>query len=305
MNPPPLRPLVEAVSGSVPGWAPEFPGGWIRPRLRRYGTVSGTVPSGYPAYARIFHPGEAQLLSWRGSHPVSEEQVLRWSGLAKLRGTTAHPLMQWPALLAGHRNPGYGEPGWQYHEPRQGSLPQEELAAISRVLAKHSPGTEITAGLWEGYAWIHGGDAVATLELSSWSRGGDQSAADPDLESGPEFQPPPTPAVLPFEVRTGPKLELPDRAYFLFAGALSLFEDRLWQVRSGWDGDGTPNLLWPTDRSWCLASEIDFDSTIVGGSADLIRDLLACPEIEALPVPADGDLTAFADHINEGPGSVG
>jgi hypothetical protein len=32
----------------------------------------------------------------------------------------------------------------------------------------------------------------------------------------------------------------------------------------------SPNQWWPQDRAWCVASEIDLDSTLVAGSQDLV-----------------------------------
>jgi len=60
----------------------------------------------------------------------------------------------------------------------------------------------------------------------------------------------------------------------------------------------SPNLLWPVDRSWCVATEIDFDSTLVGGSAELIAAVLANPDLEAFPVRPDDSLQADADTVN-------
>ena len=46
----------------------------------------------------------------------------------------------------------------------------------------------------------------------------------------------------------------------------------------------SPSILWPSSRAWCLATEIDFYSTLVGGSAELVDALLAHPGLEAWPV---------------------
>ncbi|MFJ6728912.1 hypothetical protein ACIQPQ_28840 [Streptomyces sp. NPDC091281] len=50
-----------------------------------------------------------------------------------------------------------------------------------------------------------------------------------------------------------------------------------------------PDLWWPEDRAWCVGGDVDLVSTYVGGSADLVADLLAAPGLEAHPVTA-GDL---------------
>ncbi len=47
----------------------------------------------------------------------------------------------------------------------------------------------------------------------------------------------------------------------------------------------SPNLCWPEDRAWFVATEIDFDSTLVAGTRDLVDDLLAHDVLEALEVP--------------------
>jgi hypothetical protein len=47
-----------------------------------------------------------------------------------------------------------------------------------------------------------------------------------------------------------------------------------------------------------MVSEIDFDSTIVAGSPDLVRAICADERLEALPLPEGADLTWDADEVN-------
>ncbi|WP_286132760.1 hypothetical protein [Arthrobacter sp. OY3WO11] len=47
-----------------------------------------------------------------------------------------------------------------------------------------------------------------------------------------------------------------------------------------------------------MVSEIDFDSTVVAGSHELISALVRDPAIEALPVDEGADLTWDADIHN-------
>jgi hypothetical protein len=49
----------------------------------------------------------------------------------------------------------------------------------------------------------------------------------------------------------------------------------------------SPNLWWPDDRAWCVATEIDLAWTYVGGPAALISDVLANPRLEAQPASPD------------------
>ncbi|MFF5284690.1 hypothetical protein [Streptomyces sp. 62] len=47
-----------------------------------------------------------------------------------------------------------------------------------------------------------------------------------------------------------------------------------------------PDLWWPQDRAWCVGGDVDLVSTYVGGSEELIAELLAAPGLEAHPVEA-------------------
>ena len=51
-----------------------------------------------------------------------------------------------------------------------------------------------------------------------------------------------------------------------------------------WWKDQSPNLWWPADRAWIVASEIDHTWTYIGGTAALIRSILDHTDLEALPV---------------------
>jgi hypothetical protein len=75
-----------------------------------------------------------------------------------------------------------------------------------------------------------------------------------------------------------PKVELPGRSYLLYQGPI---EGALALSAPSFQ---TPNLWWPSDRSWCVASEIDLDWTYVGGATALIQDLLHDRSLEAVPV---------------------
>jgi hypothetical protein len=81
---------------------------------------------------------------------------------------------------------------------------------------------------------------------------------------------------------------MPGRDYLLFTGSVDQGE--------GWQ-DG-PNLWWPDDRSWCVASEIDLPHTYVGGSTKLIEQILAHPLLEALPATLHQGITADSDSVN-------
>jgi hypothetical protein len=72
-------------------------------------------------------------------------------------------------------------------------------------------------------------------------------------------------------------------------------------LNATWFDPQSPNLLWPQDQSWCLATEIDFDSTLVAGSTHLVEAVLAASDLEAWRVQEGDDLTAYANVINAAP----
>jgi hypothetical protein len=80
----------------------------------------------------------------------------------------------------------------------------------------------------------------------------------------------------------GPRVELPERNYALFVGPLAA----LPSLMDAQD-DHSPNLWWPDDRAWCVATEIDLAWTYVGGPAALISDALVNPRLEAQPASPD------------------
>ena len=77
---------------------------------------------------------------------------------------------------------------------------------------------------------------------------------------------------------------LPRREYSLFTGPLGSAVS--FGAGSGSDPQ-TPNLWWPFDRSWCVASEVDLPWTYVAGSRGLIDLLLGDERLEVLEASPD------------------
>lgn len=68
------------------------------------------------------------------------------------------------------------------------------------------------------------------------------------------------------------------RDYLLFTGpvtAATAFRNDPWFQ--------SPNLWWPEDRAWFVATEIDGYSTYIGGEQACIDALVAHPHLEVLP----------------------
>ncbi|MDO8106072.1 hypothetical protein Q6348_02545 [Isoptericola sp. b441] len=260
-------------------------GQWLVERLGPLGArVGSLVPAGYEAYARVLHPAE-----------TADGTPARWGDVAAACGTTVHPAVQFWRLV-GAPDPWRADDGrWPGYAPRVGTLDAVTYGAVVEALATHrGAAAEVVAGLWEGFGWIDGGgvsvlfasDGEPTAdELETRQRGRSVRGA---------FEP---------DVLEAPRLELPHRSYLLFRGALAdvatvLDADGPWSTAGIGSWHQSPNLLWAVDGSWCLATEIDLDSTVVGGPAPLIDAVLAHPDLEALPLPTDVSLAADGDTVN-------
>jgi hypothetical protein len=250
------------------------PGDWIAPRLHgKFGAVTLTVPGGFAAYARICHPA-------RDSH----DKMVKWSEVAQVTGGTAHSLMQWHALVGSPDHFNFKGSLWDDGAPDRGNLALPQLEELCELLVWHTTdASRCIMGLWVGWGWVEGSCSFMTMIR----RGADHVWVE--SSPGPAFS---------VDDLHKARLRLPGRDYVLLAGPLSgatriraTYCPRLVMSQS-------PNLLWPTDHAWFVASEIDFDSTLVGGSADLIQSILAAPELDAWPVSPDDSLAFDADKIN-------
>jgi hypothetical protein len=134
-------------------------------------------------------------------------------------------------------------------EPLVGSLEGDELDALVELLGV-ATGTPESCwfGIWEGYGWMQGQAALGI----------------------------PAP-------RPGPRVDVPERPLVLYRGSIAAAA-----AFSRVPPSQSPNLWWPQDRAWCVASEIDHHSSYVGGDRSVIDRVLGDPRLEALPVdPAD------------------
>jgi hypothetical protein len=83
-----------------------------------------------------------------------------------------------------------------------------------------------------------------------------------------------------------PMFSVPQRNLFLLHGTVADVLTTLSDI----DWYRSPNLWWPDDRAWCVATEIDFNWSYVGGTLDCIQQILSDAELEALPTdPTQGN----------------
>ncbi len=265
---------------------------WFSTALAGFGArVDQVLPGSYPAYARILHPADGG-----GAVPS------RWAEVAASVGTVLHPLGQFSAVArrgsSAHR---IGAAGWDGQDPFQGSLQIHELQTLCGILGEMTAaGERCWATVWEGWGNFP----------TDWQK---------------RF----------------PRVVQPYRAYYLFQRRLDEIVDLAidiadyrpdlpspWfayftAIDAGGDTDvprdepptltgptpevvvrvQSPSQWWPASRGWCVATEIDFDSTLVGGSNALVKQILDDGRLEAFPVSPTDDLGSGGDTVNELPGS--
>lgn len=310
-------------------------GDWIRESLAREAwgeSIHTVIPRGFPAYARILHPPQ---VSWVEGGTIPTDDELRempmerwpvvssapttWAAAAAAFGTTLHPTAQWGPLVGHH---GSDAGGWQhtpapdgrrYDAPEAGRLDPGILAGVMQILARGTTTPdELSIALWEGSGGLVGfyGSTSAVIELRSDGGGDDaeyhrsmleRSIHDPfnNVFRKPVWQP----GILSDEVSRGTRLELPGRDHVLFRGSARELSSPDWAEHAPWSARDaawteSPSLVWPADHAWILATEVDFDSTIVGADVDVIAALCARSDWEALPLAEGADLGWQGDEVN-------
>ncbi|GIF12831.1 hypothetical protein [Actinoplanes teichomyceticus] len=247
------------------------PAAWVVEgvRDRRRGEVGALVPAGFAAYARVFHPAWVE-------GPTGEKPV-RWDTVAAANGRHAHPGMQWEAIAGTWigadgrwREP---EDLWEPRDGRDGTLwttapwpgvlPKTTALLLVDVLRAY---TRTPHRCW----------------FAVWA--GHQTL------------------VLP---RDGvPHVGVPDRPMLLLTGPLDAATTRLDQPAGGHRRPSyarLPNMWWPDDRSWCVVTDADQNSTYLGCSRACIDSLLVHPRLEAREVDPGQRTSADSDEVNRPP----
>ena len=81
------------------------------------------------------------------------------------------------------------------------------------------------------------------------------------------------------------------RDYDLFAGPVTMLDIPFYP-------DQTANHIWASDQSWWLCTDIDLNTTYIGGSEQLIDSLLSSEELEVWPAHPHDDVSENSDRIN-------
>lgn len=241
------------------------PARWIAERLHPFAQDAGAIiPPGFEAYARIFHPATRRV--GRAEVPVT------WREIADSNLRVHHSQMQFGAIAGGSALKHGSQPGLWDGLPMTGTLPPDIASVLVGLLRAHTRTPEqCWFAAWEGW-----GDPIFAT-----------SGAPTD---GPT---PPLPAIIP-----RPKtltFKLPGRAYYVAKGPIAAALDTVYGAASHYQ---SASIWWPEDRSWCVATEVDFDCTYVGGSQECIAAVLAHPNLEALPARLSDGVTYASDPMN-------
>jgi hypothetical protein len=226
---------------------------WIGARLAPFDAhqVTSVVPSGFEAYTRVLHPAET---------PGPGDRLVRWAEVAAWSGQPLRADSQFHSIALPPGHPAAAAP-WSSQGPEPGRLYRPDAEVLAGLLPAWTTVPEqCFFCLWDGYDW-------AGVRLTT---GGQPPVRLPD----------PVPA----PIRQGPRVRLPHRDYLLATAPV----EAVTAVAALTNSSQTPNLWWPADRAWCVATEIDLPWTYVAGPAALIETIRADPRLEALPAaPAD------------------
>ena len=149
----------------------------------------------------------------------------------------------------------------------EGHLETRALQHLVTVLARHTTTPrDCLFGLWEGFGDIQGSPSVRRDVLET---------------RGPRARrrtPPTVPPAFSPDVMAGPRVQHSGTGLPALCGPLSQAgqwgaADLLPRARAR--TINSPNLIWPADHAWFVATDIDLPWTGIAGSAQLIQDLMA------------------------------
>jgi hypothetical protein len=226
---------------------------WVNERLADLmaGTISSIVPVGFDAYVQILHPVET---------PTHGDKLVRWFDVAKWGAQVLTAQSQWLAVAMPEQRPSQPRP-WRSQGPAEGTLYLDDARALAEIARGFTDtAQQCWCCIWEGFGW--------------WSR----SRYGP---LGADESPPPSP--IPIEAKEWPKVHTRYRDYFLYETPLDTSFVEAIQTLEG----HSPNLWWPSDRAWCVGTEVDANATYVGGSRALVDAILQSEQLEAFEVDAN------------------
>ena len=280
-------------------------GTWLAERAGVWATVGGVAGEGFEAYARILHPVEAwreaprARLRWSVAQRV-EETTWAWAEIASRNGRVMHPLVQFRRLTDNETRTRFAG-RWRIGQSPEGWLDPALLSLLTARLETSTP-DDVVVGIWEG--WGLPSEAVPyTMSVRDDTTTSDEGISDADIAPHDAEAAASVSAEFRAAIERGPLMEFPDRRYVPLQTSLGELSDPRWGFGAGigWMNgrqEPTAQLIWPEDHAWVVASEIDWDSTIVAGSRSIVDAILADPAFEVFEVRATDALHWDGDLIN-------
>jgi hypothetical protein len=197
----------------------------------------------------------------------STQKPVRWAEVAQANNRCVHRQMQW-YNIAGYSpytpGPEPAHPGLWSEPPEEGSLPPDVARLLAQVLAPHTTTPEkCWFGIWEGFSGLHPTVLRSPAFLLPLDR--DMRLLWADLQA------------IDVSFANPPMAPFPDHRHL------------------------SANLVWPDDRAWVIATEIDFMTTYVAGNEDAIASVTTSPDLEVDQIaPTDG-ITWDSDTLNPKP----
>ena len=81
------------------------------------------------------------------------------------------------------------------------------------------------------------------------------------------------------DVASAPKFHVPQRSYHLVAGPIEAANESVNE-----HSEQSASLWWPDDHAWCVATEIDFNTTYIGSDETCRDEIARLPDVEAFAV---------------------
>lgn len=215
------------------------------------------MPAGFESYLRILHKAHPAEIEGPDRIPCPEAT---WGEVASALGRKLAPETTWTDLSGTYGEPAEFVPGLgTVYPPEEGRLDAAGFRALARVLAATTDGP-LLAAFWAGW--------------------------EPVLEDKESAK----------AVGKGKTFSIQGMHYVLYSLDRSELADSSWMQLPafGWAGGSglTPNFLWPADESWCLATNVDLDSSVLGAPSRTLSEVEALPELETFPVTPSTDLTS-------------
>jgi hypothetical protein len=161
----------------------------------------------------------------------------------------------------------------------------DPMPALLEVLGAHTATPDACFFcVWEGFGQATAGTGGAVLTRDAVYRDDDQPGTGRwQADARPGWAP--RPAASSSTPRP-PTVVVPHRAYWMFRGPLA--DVGTWDAAEDWPGDHRldgvePAFVWPADRAWCVARDVDPHWAGIGGTRSLISQLAGDSRLDVVP----------------------